>query len=946
MPDLSKIKLDGTTYNLKDTYARNELEKFIHVYGTYGEETGSIILSKEAYGENPYPYQYWYSKQPTLILLDIRNGDGDQEHMGLYLANMEYYILTLKQLDGNKIFKSEHIINKNLGWNNPTIVYDKGTYLKDFNGYVGTVSIDLQTNIASFSGITFSQIDNALSNNLPVIYKYYCGEGSQEYKIYYLAYSYYNDSLHYIFYNLDFDTIHQIDITYSNQLYNQSTDEFTGTLSSITIPQISDWARASTKPTYTAAEVGALPDTTIIPTKINDLTEYKNFGIGYIDCTNINRYIFISNVTFSSSDASDFSSYFLLMFIRKTENSGSVRIAGTGNFKFYDINSNALNGYTTQISSATIATLKYNTLYIARLNDGELDLYPLTTRSEVNSLITSAIGNINSFEVSVVASLPITNIDTHTIYFISNSSSGDNIYDEYMYINNNWEKIGSTAVDLSNYLQKTDISDWAKASTKPSYTAGEVGAATSDHTHTEIGITGRDNRGKVITTSSSVEIDAYMGQGGDSNITLNPGRIELLASAKTSTNNTTSIIFSTWPYSGSKIQHIKLSDGATTINGVVTPTTNDMAVNKKYVDDAISGISIPVTSVNGTTGAVIVDKIKLASMENNEEFYFVNTGAINTTSAQQLQVNPLLTFAKTKDYGRLTLGSTSTPGRIRLYSSINNASGFTDLISEVSSTNERIITFPDASGTVALTSNIPSVPSWALQSSKPTYTAAEVGALPLTSNGNITITNTGKSTSTIQFINDDDNPGLIKILAEEVRINGIPTPTSNNQAVNKKYVDDSIATITHPTNISAFNNDVGYLTSFTETDPTVPAWAKAATKPTYTASEVGAAASNHTHSRISSYAGSGDGYVEVSSNYAVIEASTNGGGTQNILKLTGTTTTIHKVVTPTADGDAANKKYVDDSIAAITHPTNVSTFTNDAGYLTLADLPIYDGTVV
>ena len=34
-----------------------------------------------------------------------------------------------------------------------------------------------------------------------------------------------------------------------------------------------------------------------------------------------------------------------------------------------------------------------------------------------------------------------------------------------------------------------------------------------------------------------------------------------------------------------------------------------------------------------------------------------------------------------------------------------------------------------------------------------------------------------------------------------------------------------------------------YLTSYTETDPTVPAWAKASTKPTYTASEVGALSS-------------------------------------------------------------------------------------------------------
>lgn len=43
---------------------------------------------------------------------------------------------------------------------------------------------------------------------------------------------------------------------------------------------------------------------------------------------------------------------------------------------------------------------------------------------------------------------------------------------------------------------------------------------------------------------------------------------------------------------------------------------------------------------------------------------------------------------------------------------------------------------------------------------------------------------------------------------------------------------------TVPTNVSAFTNDAGYLT--TETDPTVPTWAKAASKPSYTASEVGA----------------------------------------------------------------------------------------------------------
>lgn len=44
---------------------------------------------------------------------------------------------------------------------------------------------------------------------------------------------------------------------------------------------------------------------------------------------------------------------------------------------------------------------------------------------------------------------------------------------------------------------------------------------------------------------------------------------------------------------------------------------------------------------------------------------------------------------------------------------------------------------------------------------------------------------------------------------------------------------------TVPTKLSAFTNDSGFITGYTETDPTVPAWAKAASKPSYSKSEVG-----------------------------------------------------------------------------------------------------------
>lgn len=107
----------------------------------------------------------------------------------------------------------------------------------------------------------------------------------------------------------------------------------------------------------------------------------------------------------------------------------------------------------------------------------------LQTASQVQTAITTALGNVSGFDISIVQTLPTTGAQG-TFYFVPNSQeSGNNIYDEYVYINNAWEKIGTTEIDLTDYLQKTDIADWAKAATKPSYTASEVGALASNTTY-------------------------------------------------------------------------------------------------------------------------------------------------------------------------------------------------------------------------------------------------------------------------------------------------------------------------------------------------------------------------------------------------------------------------------------------------------------------------------
>lgn len=106
----------------------------------------------------------------------------------------------------------------------------------------------------------------------------------------------------------------------------------------------------------------------------------------------------------------------------------------------------------------------------------------------------------------------------------------------------------------------------------------------------------------------------------------------------------------------------------------------------------------------------------------------------------------------------------------------------------------------------------------------------------------------------------------------------------------------STAIPTVPTKLSAFTNDSGYITGYTETDPTVPAWAKQSTKPSYSKSEVGL------------------------------------GNVDNVKQYSASNPPPYPVT-------SVNGKTGAVTITVPTVPTKVSAFTNDAGYLTESDKP-------
>ena len=84
-----------------------------------------------------------------------------------------------------------------------------------------------------------------------------------------------------------------------------------------------------------------------------------------------------------------------------------------------------------------------------------------TAINESKIYTDQAIGNLTQFNITIVSVLPIDNIDTHTIYFLPMSQSeSDNGYFEYMFINGQWELIGNTRIDLSNYYTKQEVEQY------------------------------------------------------------------------------------------------------------------------------------------------------------------------------------------------------------------------------------------------------------------------------------------------------------------------------------------------------------------------------------------------------------------------------------------------------------------------------------------------------
>ena len=244
----------------------------------------------------------------------------------------------------------------------------------------------------------------------------------------------------------------------------------------------------------TAAQIGALPSNTVIPSNLSQL----NNDMGFVNSSAFTNFVdstTVSNIISSSNDVPliltancNFGTSLLAgedTTLSVTNVSATVQdiaqavaanrpvimVLRDGSMKI-NLQCTAYDGITYYFTNSydpfkfTVSYNKSFNITVKAVNDSDITdstydafSYLITynknafaSTTSVTNQINEALSNITSFDTAVVQSLPASG-NENTIYFTPNNHGANDAYDEYMYISSNWEHIGSTAVDLSNYVQ-------------------------------------------------------------------------------------------------------------------------------------------------------------------------------------------------------------------------------------------------------------------------------------------------------------------------------------------------------------------------------------------------------------------------------------------------------------------------------------------------------------
>lgn len=128
-------------------------------------------------------------------------------------------------------------------------------------------------------------------------------------------------------------------------------------------------------------------------------------------------------------------------------------------------NLNKINGLEEGAEKNVITKIKRNGTLV-NISNKEVDITVPTKISELvddkdlvnKTTVQKLISDARHMKKEVVAEKPSTG-DENTIYLVGPKGEGSNVYEEWLFINSKWEKVGdtNTSVNLDGYIKEEDL---------------------------------------------------------------------------------------------------------------------------------------------------------------------------------------------------------------------------------------------------------------------------------------------------------------------------------------------------------------------------------------------------------------------------------------------------------------------------------------------------------
>lgn len=264
---------------------------------------------------------------------------------------------------------------------------------------------------------------------------------------------------------------------------------------------------------------------------------------------------------------------------------------------------------------------KASTDYVNQELDKKANSNEVYSKEEVETYVAQQIANAGHLKRIVVEQLPdVSTAQANTIYMIKKNgggiaSWGKNIYEEYMAIEGEWELLGNSQVDLTDYAKTEYVDNKTKdkadkATTLAGYGITDVFTKGETYSRTEISeligqITGGESAADVLA-----KLNEYTGTNNE-RVGKVEGRVETLEKAG---------------YQANVIEGIKLADAA-----------NALTLNNKIATIPAAGASqyglVKLSSEIGvnTAGALEIKALDLSKITQDDEDWLILDGGTSTT---------------------------------------------------------------------------------------------------------------------------------------------------------------------------------------------------------------------------------------------------------------------------------------------------------------------------